>query len=448
MGFTSALDGGSAADARQRGYVLLQPAAVRPRVFALDDAPALAAAAAWLRPCALVGQAAAVAVAAGPLGVALPLPQLVGGLLVLAAVVPLALWRLHWKLPIHEVEACGHIAFDLLLLGWMLYWTGGDSNPFTTLLLVPIALCAASLSVRAIAAVTALAIAVYGGLFVHSVPLPAVTMGTRGFDLHLTGMAVNFVIAAVLLTVFIARMRLALKARSDTARDLRERAVRDEGILAIATQAADAAHRLNTPLSTVCTLVEELRCADRSDGERQADLGLMATQLERCRGVLRDMVDYGRGQLDGTTQSVRLADYVEARADHLRLLYPGVAVATRVPEPCRGRTIRVQPSLAHALLSLMQNAWQASRRNGSAVVTLSATAYGERVEFVVGDEGSGFAEERAGDLFASGGASHGLGIGLALARATIERMHGRMEAHSSMSGSEVRVELPMEPAGP
>ncbi|HEX7380823.1 MAG TPA: ATP-binding protein, partial [Nevskiaceae bacterium] len=145
--------------------------------------------------------------------------------------------------------------------------------------------------------------------------------------------------------------------------------------------------------------------------------------------------------------TVRLVDYVEARADHLRLLYPGVVVVTRVPGNCRERTIRVQPSLAHALLSLMQNAWQASRRNGSAVVTLAATAYGERVEFVVGDEGSGFAEERAGDLFASGGASHGLGIGLALARATIERMHGGMEAHSGASGSEVRVELPMEPAG-
>ena len=54
-------------------------------------------------------------------------------------------------------ETIGHIAADTLVLGYLLYFTGGASNPFITLLLVPIALSAAALSVRAILAVAALA---------------------------------------------------------------------------------------------------------------------------------------------------------------------------------------------------------------------------------------------------------------------------------------------------
>jgi two-component system sensor histidine kinase RegB len=58
------------------------------------------------------------------------------------------------------------------VLGYLLYFTGGASNPFITLLLVPIALSAAALSVRALLAVSALAGVAYLILLRWHVPLP------------------------------------------------------------------------------------------------------------------------------------------------------------------------------------------------------------------------------------------------------------------------------------
>ena len=56
---------------------------------------------------------------------------------------------------------------------------------------------------------------------------------------------------------------------------VRERALRDEGILAIATQAAGAAHELNTPLSTMRTLLPELRREHADDAALAEDLALL-----------------------------------------------------------------------------------------------------------------------------------------------------------------------------
>lgn len=406
------------------------------------DARALVTTMAWLRPCAALGQALAVAAAMTWLHVALPLVPLGAGIAVLMLATPVAFWRLRQVWPVGEVEAFGHVAFDVLLLGWALYLTGGASNPFITLLLVPVALSAAALSGRITAAVTLLAAAVYAVLVFAFVPLPDMPMHGNGFRLHLTGMTINFAIAVLLLAVFVGRMNASLRVQRQTTRHLRERALRDEGILAIATQAADAAHRLNTPLSTLRTLLPELERGRADDAALRADVALMTGEVDRCRDILREMVDYGRRQLAGTTQTTTLGDYVRANEERFRLLRPEAAVTVEVAPALRNQRIDVQPGLAHALLNLMQNALDASLRNHSNVVTLGATATDGHMEFVIGDRGGGFAAERMVSLPAASSKPEGLGIGLALARSTVERMRGEVRARSGANGTQVCVRLP------
>ena len=65
----------------------------------------------------------------------------------LAVFAVFAAWRLTQPWPVREVETIGHVAVDTLVLGSLLYFTGGASNPFVTLLLVPIALAAESTAI-------------------------------------------------------------------------------------------------------------------------------------------------------------------------------------------------------------------------------------------------------------------------------------------------------------
>lgn len=419
--------------------VATHPPAAEPSPF---DARALTTVVAWLRPCDAVGQALAIAVAITWLHIRIPWVPLVAGVGVLLLATPIVFWRLGKPWPVSPFEATCHVAFDILLLGWALYFTGGASNPFITLLLVPVALAAAALPVRAAAAVAVLAAALYAVLVFAYVPLPDMPMHGNGFRLHLTGMTINFMLAVLLLAIFVGRTSTALNAQRAATQRLRERALRDEGILAIATQAADAAHRLNTPLSTLRTLLPELARGREDDRALAGDVSLMTGEVERCRDILRAMVDYGRGQLAGDAQATTLGRYVDDCADRFRVLRPEAELSVAIDPPARGRPITVQPGLAHALLNLLQNALDASRRNDSSSVRLTASADAARIEIAICDHGRGFPADRAPGLAASS-KPDGLGIGLALARATVERMHGEVHTAQSADGTCLRLSLPM-----
>ena len=215
---------------------------------------------AWLRVCAVAGQALTVLVVAFWMGLPIPVGALALAIALLLAFALAVFWRLSRPWPVTPIEAVAHIAVDIAALTWLLYLTGGETNPFVSLLVLPITLAAAALPLRHVAIVALLAAACYLVLIPWHVPLPMLHAHEGGdFNLHILGMAINFVITAAALSFFVTRLARMLRARERDVQRERERALRDEGILAIATQAAGAAHELNTPLSTMRTLLAELK---------------------------------------------------------------------------------------------------------------------------------------------------------------------------------------------
>ncbi|MDO1529140.1 ATP-binding protein [Fulvimonas sp. R45] len=403
---------------------------------------ALARTLTWLRLCAIVGQTGAVLVCAWVMGLDLPLPPLLIGIDILAVFAVFAAWRLHQPWPVHEWEAIGHIAFDTLGLSYLLYFTGGASNPFVTLLLVPIALSAATLSVRAILAVAAIAGLAYLALMLRYVPLP-LAMQEDGFSLHVIGMAVNFVVTALLLGFFIHRLARAVRLQQQEVQRVRERALRDEGILAIATQAAGAAHEMNTPLSTMRTLLPEMRREHPEDGPLGEDLALLQDQVERCRTILREMVAFGQAQLSHVPERVTLAAFLHGCLERFQLLRPEAELALDVDVATTGIVLRTPPGLRHALLNLLNNAADASALRDSQVVELQVCRESGWLEFRVRDHGPGFTPTGAPAVLGQTGKQAGLGIGLALAEATAERLDGELTARNTDSGAEMRLRLPL-----
>ncbi len=70
----------------------------------------------------------------------------------------------------------------------------------------------------------------------------------------------------------------------------REDSLRDQQLLAVATQAAGAAHELSTPLSTMSVLLSELRYAHSDHIDLQDDLTLLQEQVALCKGTLQQLV--------------------------------------------------------------------------------------------------------------------------------------------------------------
>jgi two-component system sensor histidine kinase RegB len=403
---------------------------------------------AWLRLCAVGGQALTVAFVAFWLDIQIPTSSLFGGIASHAMFAVFAFWRLTQPWRVTPIESVGHIAADTLELGYLLYLTGGATNPFVLLLVMPITFAAMALPLRHVAIVATLVVLTYFFVIAFNVPLPEIQErgAWYGFNLHLAGMTISFAITATMLGFFIARLAGALRVQQADAEHERERALRDEGILAIATQAASTAHELNTPLSTIRTLLSELGRDYAGDKQLSADIQLLAGQAERCRDILRELVTIGSNQLTGIAEKMSGSCFIESARNSFHLLRPEIHVACQVDDSLSTRTLHIVPALRHALINLLNNAADASLANGDDRVELDARNVNEVLELDIRDYGKGIVrtlQPTVGLRFQTT-KRDGLGLGLALANATAERFGGTLTAQPARgSGTLQKLRIPL-----
>ena len=105
--------------------------------------------------------------------------------------------------------------------------------------------------------------------------------------------------------------------------------------------------------------------------------------------------------------------------------------------------LRTPPGLRHSLLNLLNNAVDASATRQSFAVALEVSRDGPWLQLRVRDHGPGFNEDDAITALGHSRKQAGLGIGLALAEATAERLDGELIARNSEHGAEVCLRLPL-----
>lgn len=381
-----------------------------------------------LRWVAIAGQAATVLVASTVLDVSLPLAPLWGGVLFLV------IFNLYATLlpPRSEELSPGvaffHLLIDIAVLAWMVGWSGGIHNPFGLLFLVMIALAALALPPRWAFAAALASLAGYGVSAVFGQPLDS------PHDQHLLllwGIAANFLISAGLVFYFLTRLAGGVRARERELAALRERFTRNEGIVALATHAAAMAHDLNTPLATMTLLADEIAVQAQGD-EMQSDVATLRQLLALCRERIRNLA---------VPTQVDLVRVVS----QWKLVRPTIELSRTGTLPA---SLRVEPSIAHLLQALLNNAADAGEEVGDPRVELHLEYQGGALRGEVRDHGLGIDPDRpllpATGLFHSG-KPQGLGVGLALSHATVEQLGGEMTLTAAEGGgTRIRFDLPLE----
>ncbi|MES1934879.1 ATP-binding protein [Salinisphaera hydrothermalis] len=347
-------------------------------------------------------------------------------------------WRLRRLAQPSALELVGHLAVDTLAL-FVLFWTvGGATNPFVSLFLVPVALAATALSIRHAIAVTLLAVAAYTALLLRYLWRIQDPEAFVGFERHVVGMWGNFLLAAALLCGFLLVLAAVLRARERELAAQRERLMRDDAVVSVATVAAGAAHALNTPLSTIAVAAESLAEHPELPADMREEVATIRSQAELCATELRRLV----AARDPNAQEVTsLQRYIARVVSDWRARRPEIDLIEHGRETLDERALRDDPALTQALANLLDNAADAAIAAGDHRLWLTWARESTVLEVAIDDPGRGLARGAGNGTAKSGG----LGLGLTLARASLSRLGGDLVfTASARGGTRTLVHLPLD----
>ena len=352
--------------------------------------------------------------------------------------------RLHW--PVTEFEFAVQLGFDLLLHSLLLYYTGGSTNPFVAYYLVPLTIAAATLPWIYPVVLSGLALSGYTALLIWYEPLhiSGLPYDALLITLHLFGMWLNFALSAVFITFFVSKMAQAVRDQEEQQAEHREEVLRDQQLMAVATQAAGAAHELGTPLSTMSVLLGELRQEHPGEYGLQEDLALLQEQVRLCKDTLQSLVRAAEADRSRPVHELALVDWFEACVNRWHLMRPEATYdydCSGLGEPPR---ITAPTDLGQALLNLLNNATDACPDD------LKIQLHWDRqgVCISIHDQGAGVPlqiSEQLGKPFITT-KGKGLGLGLFLSQASVTRAGGSVKLYNREGGGTLtELWLPYQP---
>ena len=379
-----------------------------------------------LRWLAIAGQSAAVLTTWFILGFDLPIALC---FLVIAASAWLNVFlRLRFPLSqrLRDKAAFALLAYDVIQLSGLLYFTGGLSNPFASLFLAPIMISAMSLAWQGTLWLVVLMVGAATVLAFQHFPLP----WHRGEPLELpflyvSGIWMALVLGAGFIAVYASRVSEEARQLSDALAATELVLAREQHLTQLDGLAAAAAHELGTPLATITLVVKELGKVVEPGGVMAEDIALLAQEVARCRTILSKIASLGNegpGMLDELTILHLVEDVVGPQRDFGMVL--SISSDGKGPEP----VCRRNPGMLYGLGNLVENAIDFAMSEVRITLRWSEAF----VTIGIADDGPGFSPdvlERLGEPYITSRGSRrakvdegsGLGLGLFIAKTLLER---------------------------
>ena len=340
-------------------------------------------------------------------------------------------------------RALVQLGFDVVQISALMALTGGLANPFALLVLAPVTIAAASLTLRLTVALglATMALITLSGLF--ALPLHDASGAPLSLSWILAlGHWLALMIGVIFFAAYAHRVTAELAATSNALFATQTALAREQRLQHLGGVVAAAAHELGTPLATIKLIAAELQdeLPDRPD--LQQDLAELSLSTQRCGDILRSMGRAGKDDLllRVSPLQVVLEDAAQPHADR------GPKVRIHADDI----DIRRDPCVIHSLRNIIQNAVDFARSE----VLIQARADDSQLHVTIRDDGPGYPGAllaRIGDPYLTSRRGpesrrgyEGMGLGLFIAKTLLQRSGATLEFSNGQPGAVVQVRWPLE----
>lgn len=392
----------------------------------------------------VTGQALAVLTTTLVFQIPLPVIPLFTLIFAAAALNLFSFWTHGWAL--RPRTALVYLVIDLLQLAALLFLTGGLSNPFIWMLLIPVTVSASLLSLRFLIIITSLYLIVVTLLKFYHLPLVWPQEGARLPDLFIWGEWIALMLTGVFLSGYLWRAaedsRLITRALQDVQHSLAEQ----KELNALGSLAAAAAHELGSPLSTITLIAHDLKSrletenSDDTQDDIQEDLQTLIEQSERCKTILTDLSKEPSQSAPDMIEVMPLAVQVSVLSAPYQDRHPDISL--HMDETLKNRDMRKTPSLSFGLGNILQNAFQYAESR----IDISLHENHNTFSLKIADDGPGFSETvllRLGQPYFStrrNSAGH-MGLGVFIARVLLEETGADLKFYNASPRGGAVVEI-------
>ncbi len=333
------------------------------------------------------------------------------------------------SITLKDFNASIFLIYDLLQLTALLYLTGGISNPFSILMIIPTIVSSTLLSMGTTIILGILTILFLFLLTIFHYPLPGIHDHSITFPkLYLTGYFLAIIVGLVFLSYFGIRFSGESKRRSDAINKVQQVIAKEYELESLGGQAAAAAHSLGTPLATISVVASELKKELGQKNEHSKDIDLLISQTKRCGEILKkiskkqikDDEFFSKTRLEDLLSEL-ISSFRETSSKHINL---------EAEDDKNKISFQRSPEIIYGLRNFIGNAVKFSKTK----VEIILSSNKKDIEILIKDDGPGFPEdiiEILGEPYIKSKSSEindnaGTGLGTFLGKTLLERSGAKL----------------------
>jgi len=335
------------------------------------------------------------------------------------------------------------LLIDILQLSSLIYLTGGILNPFSIFLIIPSVFSSSNLELRA--SLTLIIITIISILMLTFYHVELIYPGTNIIlvnSFYYYAIPTSLFIALIFLNYFAATFGRESRLRKEALDKLEQVIAKEHELVSLGGQAAAAAHSLNTPLSTIKVISQDMYKQFKDQKDIKKDIELLVSQVERCGQILKKLSLNPSQEDDFINQELSISEYVSEIIKSFREISDKEFVIN-LSQDSNSFKISKKIEIIYGIRNFVGNA----NKFASNKIYISVKSNNEITEISIEDDGSGYPRDILGKIGepyikSSNKLDHsksGLGLGIFIGKTLLERNKAKVICRNSKTrpGAEV-----------